>query len=93
MKNRNLTSSPGFTLLEILGVLAIIGLIAGIVAVGVNKGRKSAAITNVIGTAQSSPIVSGCTVWYARMKWHRRSGSKRLSVWATNAQAIPKTRG
>jgi prepilin-type N-terminal cleavage/methylation domain-containing protein len=52
MKNQKLNSTQGFTLLEILGVLAIIGLIAGIVAVGVNKGRKSAGVTNVIGTAQ-----------------------------------------
>jgi len=52
MKNQTIRSNQGFTLLEILGVLAIIGLIAGIVAVGVNKGRKSAGITNVIGTAQ-----------------------------------------
>ena len=52
MKKQNLKSSQGFTLVEILGVLAIIGLIAGIVAVGFNKGRKAAAITNVIGTAQ-----------------------------------------
>ena len=52
MKKQNLKSSQGFTLVEILGVLAIIGLIAGIVAVGVNKGRKAAAITNVIGTVQ-----------------------------------------
>jgi prepilin-type N-terminal cleavage/methylation domain-containing protein len=52
MKKQKLNSSQGFTLVEILGVLAIIGLIAGIVAVGVNKGRKAAAITNVIGTVQ-----------------------------------------
>src|SRR5580658_6498596 len=52
MKKQTIRSNQGFTLLEILGVLAIIGLIAGIVAVGVNKGRKSAGITNVIGTAQ-----------------------------------------
>lgn len=52
MKKKQINYSAGFTLIEILGVLAIIGLIAGIVAVGVNKGRKAAAITNVIGTVQ-----------------------------------------
>lgn len=52
MKKQNLKSSQGFTLVEILGVLAIIGLIAGIALVGVNKGRRAAAITNVIGTVQ-----------------------------------------
>jgi len=51
MKQQKLNNSQGFTLIEILGVLAIIGLIAGIAVVGVNRGRKSAAITNVIGTA------------------------------------------
>lgn len=52
MKNQKLRTSPGFTLVEVLGVLAIIGIIAGIALVGVNKARKSAAITNVIGTVQ-----------------------------------------
>jgi prepilin-type N-terminal cleavage/methylation domain-containing protein len=40
----------GFTLLEILGVLAIIGLLASITIVSVNKGRKAGGVTNAIGT-------------------------------------------
>ncbi len=40
----------GFTLLEILGVLAIIGLLASITVVSVNKGRKAGGVTNAIGT-------------------------------------------
>ena len=48
---------------------------------------------SVIATAHNSPIVSGCTRWYALTMRRNRSGSKRLSVCATNAQAMPKTRG
>lgn len=51
-KHRKSKRTQAFTLLEVLGVLGVIGLIAGIVALGVNKARKSGAITNVIGTAQ-----------------------------------------
>ena len=50
MKNRRIRSTAGFTLLEILGVLAIIGVLAAIAVVGVNKGRKAGSITNAIGT-------------------------------------------
>ena len=46
-----------------------------------------------IGMAQSSPMVSGCTRWNRRTKRWSVSGSKRLSVCATNAQARPRTRG
>jgi prepilin-type N-terminal cleavage/methylation domain-containing protein len=50
MKNRKIQSTEGFTLLEILGVLAIIGVLAAIAVVGVSKGRKAGSITNAIGT-------------------------------------------
>ncbi len=50
MKKNQLHSTAGFTLLEILGVLAIIGVLASIAVVGVNKGRKAGSMTNAIGT-------------------------------------------
>ena len=50
MKTRKIQSTAGFTLLEILGVLAIIGVLAAIAVVGVNKGRKAGSVTNAIGT-------------------------------------------
>jgi len=50
MNNRKIQSTAGFTLLEILGVLAIIGVLAAIAVVGVNKARKAGSITNAIGT-------------------------------------------
>jgi prepilin-type N-terminal cleavage/methylation domain-containing protein len=50
MNTTKIQSTKGFTLLEILGVLAIIGVLAAIALVGVNKGRKTGNITNAIGT-------------------------------------------
>lgn len=48
---------------------------------------------SMTGSAHSSPIVKGCTAWWARTKHSSSSGSRRLSVWATNARARPNTRG
>ena len=48
---------------------------------------------SVIATAHNSPMVSGCRRWQACTKRRNVPGSKRLSVWATKAQATPDTRG
>lgn len=46
-------SPQAFTLIEILGVLAIIGALASILIVNVNRGRKVGNVTNAIGTVNA----------------------------------------
>ena len=43
---------------------------------------------SMLGHAQSSPIVSGATVWYARTKRVSRSASRRPSLWRISASAM-----
>lgn len=52
MNKTKLNSNQGFTLIEILAALTIIAIVISISAVGLNKARKVAALTNVAGTVQ-----------------------------------------
>ena len=52
-KTSQFRSQRAFTLIEILGVLAIIGALASILIVNVNRGRKVGNVTNAIGTVNA----------------------------------------
>jgi prepilin-type N-terminal cleavage/methylation domain-containing protein len=63
-RNRPLNKKLGFTLLEILLVVGIISLLAGIVIIAINPGKQLATVRNTERKSDIKQINSALTQYY-----------------------------
>jgi len=74
MKHTIKNSSKGFSLIEMIGVLAIIGILASVVAPKVFDAIRDAKITGAVGVLQT--IKSSCTDYARKYNLFPEDGTK-----------------
>jgi len=91
MKNKKY-NSPGFTLLEILLVVGIISILAGIVIIAINPSKQLATVRNLQRKSDIKQINNAVTQFYIDKSYHPASTTLVTSlteICATGASSSP----
>lgn len=89
MKNKK-----AFTLIELLIVIAIIGILSSVVLVGTNTAREKARLVKVLSTMKSiEPLANSCVIEGGGLVIPASNGSGGTAICTSGGEVLPSLAG